>query len=179
MRKLLPVTKVVSDYSEYELMQFREQFAPIAQKIRHEGQRIERRLKNLLLGISITIGVDFIVLITLAAIELIKDIPQWLTCIIVAIIPLSLLLFFLVCIIFIFVIPHSRLECPACRNSLISLPQHLTYCPECGSNQLGKLNWLGRKCKACGKRLSHGKGGLSYKTRYCTHCGIFLDEKGF
>ena len=154
----------MSDYSEDELMQFQKQFAPVPQKIHHLKWRIGI-IYGLFFGLTI---ISIIVVIILK-----KDTSDWLD----GFIPLGLLLSIILSVFFVW-IPFSRLEkCPACHNSLLNLP--LSYCPECG-NLVDKSNWLsGPKCNACGKSLTSNKGPRHYKIRYCRHCGIFLDEKGF
>ena len=96
MGKLIPVTKVVSDYTEEELEQFREQFAPIAHKIHH-------LYRLSFVFIALMFGNLLIMIVVFTAMTK-GNILEWIP----AIIPLGILgicsglvLFFLVCSIFI------------------------------------------------------------------------------
>jgi len=65
--------------------------------------------------------------------------------------------------------------CPACENLIdVCFGEHF---PECGAG-LDKRPWLGPLCPKCGKRLLWGRR-RNFKVRYCTHCGLELDEAGF
>jgi RNA polymerase subunit RPABC4/transcription elongation factor Spt4 len=71
---------------------------------------------------------------------------------------------------------QKKLECPACHN--LFLDEIGEYCPECGSASLEPPNWLGtRHCNSCGKNLLGGKN-RSFRYKACTHCDVFLDDKG-
>ena len=52
------------------------------------------------------------------------------------------------------------------------------YCPECGAGGTIEDGFFGQKCTACGKALRNGRGGRSYKIRYCTRCGAHVDDEG-
>lgn len=67
--------------------------------------------------------------------------------------------------------------CPACSRNVDAGADR--YCPECGSDRISPGGfWTSAKCIACGKILRLGRGRRFYKARYCTHCGVFLDEQG-
>jgi hypothetical protein len=71
---------------------------------------------------------------------------------------------------------QKKLKCPACHNSFVG--EIGEYCPECGSALLEPANLLGaRHCNSCGKNLLGGKN-RSFRYKACTHCGVFLDDKG-
>ncbi len=72
---------------------------------------------------------------------------------------------------------QRQLKCPACHNLFITEIEE--YCPECGSASLESKDWIigGRCCNACGKNFYSGKN-RNFRYKACTHCGIFLDEKG-
>jgi hypothetical protein len=71
---------------------------------------------------------------------------------------------------------QKGLKCPACHNQFID--DIGECCPECGSTPLEPADWLGaRHCNACGKNLRIGRN-RNFKYKACTHCGVFLDEKG-
>jgi RNA polymerase subunit RPABC4/transcription elongation factor Spt4 len=71
---------------------------------------------------------------------------------------------------------QKKLKCPACHNSFLG--EIGEYCPECGSASLEPANWLGAwHCNSCGKNLWGGKN-RSFRYKACTHCGVFLDDKG-
>jgi len=73
------------------------------------------------------------------------------------------------------------LVCPACGADLEEDIEEaeVVYCPECGSDRIGR-DFLGRaKCEACGKTLTSGKGGgRRHRTRACHACGVMLDVTG-
>ena len=171
MSKLLPVTKKVSDYTEKELKQFYEQFVPLAQRHRHLNLRLK-----IIMALSFGLIIIFGIVLWGIVLNNFENIPEWLPAIMLF---LVLLLPLIVYILFV-AIPLSRLDkCPSCNNHL-SLTKLGDYCPECGKSQFDKSNWvLGPKCKDCGKWLKYDKRGRHYKIRFCTHCGVFLDENGF
>lgn len=71
---------------------------------------------------------------------------------------------------------QRKLECPACHNLLVDGIDE--YCPECGEGPLEQGNWRGaRRCPSCGKKLVNGRN-RNFKYRACTHCGVFLAERG-
>jgi hypothetical protein len=170
MKKPLLVTKVADEYSIDELMQFREQFAPIAQRCR----KLKRRNRICFFAGIIWMAIPLTKLSVFSDI-LPKSLQTSLQNLMVGW-PLGVLLWFLLTIVF--WVQLLRFECPACHNRLASRRLG-SYCPECGSDQLEAGNWYRAwRCNACGKRLAHDKEGPCYKIRYCTHCGVFLDEKG-
>lgn len=72
-----------------------------------------------------------------------------------------------------------RLKCPACRRRLIDRIGR--FCPECGNRSLEEPDprdlLPAHPCTACSKKLHWGKGAR-IQLRYCTHCGLLLDEQG-
>jgi RNA polymerase subunit RPABC4/transcription elongation factor Spt4 len=71
---------------------------------------------------------------------------------------------------------EKQLKCPACHNLLID--DIGEYCPECGSASLAPGGEFGAlRCNSCGKQLITGKN-RNFRYKACTHCGVFLDEKG-
>lgn len=67
------------------------------------------------------------------------------------------------------------LYCPGCR---IVMDQGFgSFCPECGGKLLFEF-LKGTKCCDCGNKLRRGRG-RSYKIKYCSFCGVQVDEKGF
>jgi predicted amidophosphoribosyltransferase len=60
-------------------------------------------------------------------------------------------------------------KCPACRR--VVERELANFCPECG----GTLDE--NTCGSCKKTLRFGKG-RSYWIKYCTHCGVQLDDGG-
>ena len=74
---------------------------------------------------------------------------------------------FLACILY-----GPVLLCPACGQMLGSKTLAAS-CPECG----GQLR-DGEHCLACGRTFSKSGKGRGYSLRYCTNCGINLDDRG-
>jgi predicted amidophosphoribosyltransferase len=68
-----------------------------------------------------------------------------------------------------------RLACPSCSKDLDSEPEN--FCPECGQPSL-KRGWLAPRCFGCGRSLGRGRGGRSYRVRYCPRCDARLDDRG-
>jgi hypothetical protein len=83
----------------------------------------------------------------------------------VTLLPLSLLVHFL----------NLRLRCPSCRKPLA--PAKGRYCPQCGSE---KYQAGSRRCESCGGGIEEedADSARSYRIRGCTHCGVFLDQRG-
>ena len=67
------------------------------------------------------------------------------------------------------------LRCPACRKSLT--PAKGRYCPQCGAESYRAGSG---RCEDCGGRIEEDSGddARSYRVRGCTHCGVFLDQRG-
>lgn len=65
-------------------------------------------------------------------------------------------------------------SCPACKGDVLAFGSH---CPACGG-PFETLSWVfAPKCAKCSRHL--GQGRLrTYRIRYCTHCGAYLDETG-
>lgn len=68
-----------------------------------------------------------------------------------------------------------RLSCPACSYDVCRDIEN--YCPECGADSLQRAPMFGFKCLGCDKTLRRGRR-RSYRIRYCTNCGAYLDEEG-
>ena len=154
--KLIPVAKFAPEYSEEQRVHFREAFRSRAECYRRYSR------------CSLAIGfVAFIVWI--ASLEILPKLGlQWVCFALFAgLFGLHIYGWY----------KRPLLECPACHNPLDS-QQLGTYCPECGSGQLKPGSWLlSPSCNACGQTMRRGKG-RGYKIRACTHCGVFLDDKG-
>lgn len=71
---------------------------------------------------------------------------------------------------------RRKITCPYCHNHVMRIPDQ--FCPECGSLSLERETerFYATKCCSCGNRLTQRK--RSYKIRYCTVCGAYLDEIG-
>jgi hypothetical protein len=83
----------------------------------------------------------------------------------VALLPLAVLIHLL----------NLRLRCPSCRKALT--PAKGDYCPQCGTEGYrAGSHW----CQECGVRIEEetAEGARSYLVRGCTHCGVFLDQRG-
>jgi hypothetical protein len=89
----------------------------------------------------------------------------WIVCSLATLLPIAVII----------LIVDLWLRCPACRKSLKSIKG--LYCPLCGSDEYrarGDSNY----CPACSVRIMDDGDARSYGIRGCTHCGVFLDEKG-
>jgi hypothetical protein len=80
------------------------------------------------------------------------------------------------------VLSSRRLRCPSCRTNLENLER---YCPVCGLDGLEKAATFFKsidpemKCARCDKIWMPGVGvNRKFKIRYCSHCGVFLDNEG-
>ncbi len=75
---------------------------------------------------------------------------------------------------------HRRLRCPACNQRLFD--RFGGFCPECGSRALGPpdpCDLLSQHpCAACGRKFHWGKTATGFRLRYCSSCGVLLDERG-
>jgi predicted RNA-binding Zn-ribbon protein involved in translation (DUF1610 family) len=69
------------------------------------------------------------------------------------------------------------LTCPGCSNNLRDQPAD--YCPECGAHAILRGDdYYSARCTACGKTMDPRPRGCAYKVRYCTYCGLKVDDKG-
>jgi predicted RNA-binding Zn-ribbon protein involved in translation (DUF1610 family) len=67
------------------------------------------------------------------------------------------------------------LVCPGCDNRIETINR---YCPDCGGARVVRHSiFKAPECTACGKMLRTHRY-RTYRMRFCTHCGILLDEKG-
>ena len=67
--------------------------------------------------------------------------------------------------------------CPACKRDVDVRVR--TFCPECGSSKIDLGGFMRSiECLSCGAILRQGRNGRQYRVRCCTHCGVFLDDKG-
>lgn len=153
MNESFPSSAQQPRFTEEEQRRLREIFAPTAQKYRARS-----RLLPIIFGI-------FAAIILLGM--LLRCHSGWLFG---SLFICSIAGFFIV-------IMQSSLNCPACRENLIS-PQLDNYCPECGTANLKLAGWFrSPHCDSCGKSLRRGRS-RQYRIRACTHCGLVLDDKG-
>jgi hypothetical protein len=89
---------------------------------------------------------------------------------------------FIVCLLMLVFLTPTYV-CPACRGSLVF--DFGEFCPECGKRTLSRAGWrTDRKCTSCGKTMEWRRGGRfsgggrRYDVRACTHCGLWLDDRG-
>jgi len=88
---------------------------------------------------------------------------------------------FMACWVILFVgalVTQTKLICPACRKDADGSKGG--FCPECGVERMKAMGFwdVFQQCRACGKKLVHGRGGRRYKIRYCRQCGAYLDSDG-
>ena len=73
--------------------------------------------------------------------------------------------------------------CPACQHG-VDLDHVANHCPHCGAAPVSHVGLYDTPfCKPCGRELTKedegdGDDGRTYSIRYCTHCGLLLDEQG-
>ena len=146
--------RCVTDYTADEVARFQEEYRPLATSYRRHA-RI-RGFGMVSSQLSILLGL---------------------------VLPWPFTMFFWaygICSFAFFMFARKRLpHCPACRRSP-DVGQGV-FCSGCGSRALERSHGCfsgGPECRACGKWMSRGRGGRNYKIRFCTHCGLGLDEKG-
>ena len=89
-------------------------------------------------------------------------------------------------VFFIHALRTPKLPCPSCHGDL-EVAKLGDYCPDCGAEETiakkealtGLINAKHPKCASCGTKFTGGRWGKRiYRIRFCTHCGVFLDDKG-
>ena len=151
--KLMPITEFILHFPHDEQMRFREAFRPALERYRRQ------------LRFAYWPGAVFVISGILAT-------ADW------NMYPKSWRYWFLGVSICAFAVVGTlgpRLpKCPACGNRLGYKGR---YCPECGG-ELETVGWFSvPRCRSCHKIL-HSARTRNFKIRGCTHCGVFLDEKG-
>lgn len=146
-------SKMAADYTDAEKAQFKEEFGPTAKRY--------RLCSNLMVGALLVWGF----LLVISATEVLPFSMDWLG---------GLFLFLWLAIIGSWLV-FGQPVCPACGRGVDRALR--TICPECGGRLVpGKIFRL-PSCSSCAKSLGGGKS-RHYTVRYCTHCGILLDERG-
>ena len=130
-----------------------------AEQFRPAGSRYRRRLGAFVLCAAAGILLSFV---SLVVPELLLE---WISVPGVALIALSLLLFFML----------PALQCPACGKATDSGFDR--FCPMCGKAALRVSRLWGTRCDGCGRSMGSYKY-RNYRVRYCTHCGVMLDARG-
>ena len=164
-----PPAREVADYSAEERSRIQQQFAQIAAKCRRYG-RIAVREIYILIGCIVFATFGF-----LGTSALSGRTASWLFPWIL--IPAgTVMLAFLVTAMLM-----PRPDCPGCSNRIDR--SYGPYCPECGSRALESAGFLrmsmSAKCGACHKIFSTGRQGAGYMRRWCSHCGLKLDDEGY
>jgi ribosomal protein S27E len=157
-----PPKKIAAEYSENERAQFKKQFEPIARSYRRTSKRV--------VWIFLSLAFLFLIFFVLGSKGII---PQQFV---------SKFALFFTALLFIFIFAVLILAikydpvCPACEKGVDHVLR--TFCPECGNEGLVHNSFFTRaRCLSCSKVFAGGKGRC-YKIRFCTHCGILLDEEG-
>ncbi len=147
----VPPEKTSADYSESEKQMFRAQFKPIARRYRF---------------CSRTFIIVFLALFIPMFLGLLDgtQFGKWFPFLFVALMALAIVFFISI-----------RPACPACKRNMEG--EVRTFCPECGGKVKSGSFFISPECLACGKKL-RGRKGRPYKIEFCTHCGVFLDDKG-
>lgn len=156
--------KEPGDYSPEELKRFREIFAEDLKQYRSADQRCAYPVLIVILAGFAAVVCSFLLSHSQSPIK-------WLLGVGIFLALAGLLLFAIVLTII-----EKKLKCPACHDSFLG--EIADYCPECGGGSLESPNWIGaRHCNSCGKKILSGKN-RTFRYKACTHCGVFLDEKG-
>jgi hypothetical protein len=156
--------KETGDYSPEELKQFREIFAGDLKRYRAADRRYAYPVLIVILAGFAAVFCSFLLSHSQSPIK-------WL-------LGAGIFLVFagIISIAVVMTLLQKKLKCPACHDSFLG--EIGEYCPECGSGSLEPANWLGaRHCNSCGKNILSGKN-RTFRYKACTHCGVFLDEKG-
>lgn len=141
-----------NDYSAEELRYFQQQFMP-------KAQRYRKWWRGFRMGMLLLFPVVFIS-------GLILPHPEYGFILIgIGLTALLVAVFF-----------YPPLHCPACQSHLeVEFGQ---YCPQCCTTGLIPADQRDFPCcKNCGD-LRRGKGGRNYKIRFCSRCGIPVDQRG-
>jgi hypothetical protein len=158
-----PVGKTAADYSESEKAQFKKQFEPIAKNY--------RRFSKMLMTGFLSLGILFLIFFMLGSGKVLPEkYAGWFL-----IFWGSLLVIFILTA-FVLGVKHDPV-CPACKRGVDRALK--TFCPECGSDHFILGGFFKKThCNSCKKSFIGGGKSRSYKIRFCTHCGIPLDDKG-
>lgn len=71
----------------------------------------------------------------------------------------------------------AEILCPSCRNDVDD--NRGPFCPFCGGRTVAPRRWpLAPRCTACRTSLRRTEDGFQRRVRACTHCGLWLDDKG-
>jgi hypothetical protein len=74
------------------------------------------------------------------------------------------------------IVMAPALRCPACGNDIQN--NFGPYCPECSARSLQPAGWFrAPHCQTCGRDMRRNRT-RHYRIRACTHCGLWLDDKG-
>ncbi len=170
LRRLpIPPRREIGGYSIAERAIVQQQFAPLAARRRRLG-RIAIREIYVLVGCVIASMFGF-----LGASALTGSTASWLFPWILA--PAGAC----VAALIVTTLLMPRPKCPGCANPVEK--GYGPYCPECGSRALERAGIFPAsttsRCGACRKTLSVGRGGKPYMIRFCTFCGLKLDEEGY
>lgn len=152
-KNLSPPRHSESNVSAETQSKLREAFRPIV----HKHRQFDR-----LLGVVIGIFAGWILLSPIWATRLVVEIGFG-----VCLLGLAVLSIF-----------TPKLCCPNCGQNFGS--GFGPFCPECGNRSLHRRGWLrSPKCSVCGEVMASGKHSCRfYVIRACTHCGVWLDDKG-
>ena len=152
-KPLPPPRRLVTDMSPKEQADLREAFRSAALRYRRHGH-----------------VVGFIVLGAIGVVSLGFILPRrffswimggFITCWLAGLIAMAL---------------SPGLRCPGCRRKIDD--GYGQFCPECGVRALEPRGWPQvPRCSSCQRALDwHKRRG--YQIRACTHCGLWLDDKG-
>jgi hypothetical protein len=157
-----PPDKTAADYSEAEKIQFKKNFEPTAKNY--------RRFSKIVTAMFLSVGILFLILFILGSNKILPGrYVGWLF------IPWGFLLLISIVIALVLAIRFDPV-CPACKRGVDRTFK--IFCPECGSSQLLSGSFFkSPRCNSCGKVFGRGKS-RRYKIKFCTHCGISLDDKG-
>jgi len=68
---------------------------------------------------------------------------------------------------------RPRLICPSCQGYAETFAH---YCPSCGADELRHYQATAARCSSCRRVLGSYKW-RDYRIRFCTNCGVSLEEQ--
>ena len=146
--------RLASEYSNAERKQFEDEFKQLAEHYRAKRKRAKQWINAFFLCVAAMVVGSLVHNLLLFGLSGIAGVLAWLC-------------------------GHFNspklLICPACQQNLLG--GFGKFCPECDGN-LGRVSFIDdTRCSSCAKKLCL-KGGRNFRMRYCTYCGLKLEDEG-